>query len=188
MTGMLGPMKRIIWVLGLCLWGWGCSDRTKAEALLPKPPVLKLEAVVDSSGERRLVAIHPEKDSQFAVMVLSHSSVVKTLKKRFPKDTTFQTLQVLQRENSRWVFFQAFDARSRVDHYWDIDKNELYSRSFPLAGGKRNSSKNVTDKLAISKLIAEREGLTHLLPLQRPVRHESSLHRLVRRLRPSRAA
>ena len=38
------------------------------------------------------------------------------------------------------------------------------------------------------QLMAEREGLTHLLPLQRPVRHESSLHRLVRRLRPSRAA
>ena len=38
------------------------------------------------------------------------------------------------------------------------------------------------------QLMAEREGLTHLLPLQRPVRHEGSLHRLVRRLRPSRAA
>ena len=37
-------------------------------------------------------------------------------------------------------------------------------------------------------LMAEREGLTHLLPLQRPVAHESSLHRLARRLRPSRAA
>ena len=37
-------------------------------------------------------------------------------------------------------------------------------------------------------LMAEREGLTHLLPLQRPVPHESSLHRLARRLRPSRAA
>ncbi|HEV2798071.1 MAG TPA: hypothetical protein VGV65_10670 [Nocardioides sp.] len=38
------------------------------------------------------------------------------------------------------------------------------------------------------QLMAEREGLTHLLPLQRPVRHESSLHRLARRLRPSTAA
>ena len=38
------------------------------------------------------------------------------------------------------------------------------------------------------RLMAEREGLTHLLPLQRSVRPESSLHRLVRRLRPSRAA
>ncbi|RYC05549.1 hypothetical protein [Nocardioides zhouii] len=37
-------------------------------------------------------------------------------------------------------------------------------------------------------LMAEREGLTHLLPLKRPVTHESSLHRLARRLRPSRAA
>jgi len=37
-------------------------------------------------------------------------------------------------------------------------------------------------------LMAQREGLTHLLPLKRTVRHESSLHRLVRRLRPSRAA
>jgi hypothetical protein len=37
-------------------------------------------------------------------------------------------------------------------------------------------------------LMAEREGLTHLLPLQRPATHESSLHRLARRLRPSRAA
>lgn len=37
-------------------------------------------------------------------------------------------------------------------------------------------------------LMAEREGLTHLLPLQRPVAQESSLHRLARRLRPSRAA
>lgn len=37
-------------------------------------------------------------------------------------------------------------------------------------------------------LMAEREGLTHLLPLQRSVSHESSLHRLARRLRPSRAA
>ena len=38
-------------------------------------------------------------------------------------------------------------------------------------------------------LMAQREGLTHLLPLQRSsVRPESSLHRLVRRLRPSRAA
>ncbi len=37
-------------------------------------------------------------------------------------------------------------------------------------------------------LMAEREGLTHLLPLQRSAPHESSLHRLVRRLRPSRAA
>jgi hypothetical protein len=38
------------------------------------------------------------------------------------------------------------------------------------------------------QLMAEREGLTHLLPLERPVTHESSLHRLVRRLRPTRAA
>jgi hypothetical protein len=38
------------------------------------------------------------------------------------------------------------------------------------------------------RLMAEREGLTHLLPLERTVPHESSLHRLVRRLRPSRAA
>ena len=38
------------------------------------------------------------------------------------------------------------------------------------------------------QLMAEREGLTHLLPLQRTVRHESSLRRLVRRLVPSRAA
>jgi len=38
------------------------------------------------------------------------------------------------------------------------------------------------------QLMAEREGLTHLLPLQRQTPHESSLHRLVRRLRPSRAA
>jgi hypothetical protein len=37
------------------------------------------------------------------------------------------------------------------------------------------------------QLMAEREGLTHLLPLQRTVRPESSLHRLVRRLRPSAA-
>ena len=37
-------------------------------------------------------------------------------------------------------------------------------------------------------LMAEREGLTHLLPLQRPAAQESSLHRLARRLRPSRAA
>ena len=37
-------------------------------------------------------------------------------------------------------------------------------------------------------LMAEREGLTHLLPLQRPAPRESSLHRLVRRIRPSRAA
>jgi hypothetical protein len=38
------------------------------------------------------------------------------------------------------------------------------------------------------QLMAEREGLTHLLPLKRAVSHESSLHRLARRLRPSRAA
>ena len=37
-------------------------------------------------------------------------------------------------------------------------------------------------------LMAQREGLTHLLPLQRSAPPESSLHRLVRRLRPSRAA
>jgi hypothetical protein len=37
-------------------------------------------------------------------------------------------------------------------------------------------------------LMAEREGLTHLLPLTRAVAPESSLHRLARRLRPSRAA
>jgi hypothetical protein len=37
-------------------------------------------------------------------------------------------------------------------------------------------------------LMAEREGLTHLLPLERAVAPESSLHRLARRLRPSRAA
>ncbi len=37
-------------------------------------------------------------------------------------------------------------------------------------------------------MMAEREGLTHLLPLQRGVPRESSLHRLARRLRPRRAA
>ena len=37
-------------------------------------------------------------------------------------------------------------------------------------------------------LMAQREGLTHLLPLQRSAPPESSLLRLVRRLRPSRAA
>lgn len=38
------------------------------------------------------------------------------------------------------------------------------------------------------QLMAEREGLTHLLPLKRTGQQESSLHRLTRRLRPSRAA
>ena len=38
------------------------------------------------------------------------------------------------------------------------------------------------------QLMAEREGLTHLLPLQPSGTRESSLRRLVRRLRTSRAA
>jgi hypothetical protein len=38
------------------------------------------------------------------------------------------------------------------------------------------------------QLMAEREGLTHLLPLQPFGTRESSLRRLVRRLRTSRAA
>ena len=38
------------------------------------------------------------------------------------------------------------------------------------------------------RLMAEREGLTHLLPLQPFGTRESSLRRLVRRLRTSRAA
>lgn len=38
------------------------------------------------------------------------------------------------------------------------------------------------------RLMAEREGLTHLLPLPRFGARESSLRRLVRRLRPGRAA
>jgi hypothetical protein len=38
------------------------------------------------------------------------------------------------------------------------------------------------------RLVAEREGKTHLLPIQRPEAHESSLRRLVRMLRAGRAA
>ena len=38
------------------------------------------------------------------------------------------------------------------------------------------------------QLIAEREGKTHLLPIHRPQPADSSLRRLVRRLRVSRAA
>ena len=35
------------------------------------------------------------------------------------------------------------------------------------------------------RVMAEREGLTHLLPLQRAATHESALRRVVRRLRPA---
>jgi hypothetical protein len=38
------------------------------------------------------------------------------------------------------------------------------------------------------ELVADREGLTHLLPIEQPVRHESVLRRLVRRHRASAAA
>ena len=38
------------------------------------------------------------------------------------------------------------------------------------------------------RLIAEREGKTHLLPISRPRRVETPLRRLVSRLRASRAA
>ncbi|WNG36521.1 hypothetical protein F0U61_24710 [Archangium violaceum] len=150
-------MKRIAWLWCLLIGGWGCTDWTKAEALLPQPPLQKLEAVVDSSGERRLIALYPEKDGQLSLVVLSPSSVVKTLKKRFPKDTTIQQLQLLRRENDRWVFFQAFDAKRRVDHYWDVDKNEFYSRAVPLAGGERTWSKTPPKDHPVQTLMVERE-------------------------------
>jgi hypothetical protein len=38
------------------------------------------------------------------------------------------------------------------------------------------------------ELVADREGLTHLLPIRQPVRHESPLRRLVERHRTSSAA
>ncbi|HET6563495.1 MAG TPA: hypothetical protein VFG72_16630 [Marmoricola sp.] len=38
------------------------------------------------------------------------------------------------------------------------------------------------------ELVADREGLTHLLPIQLPVRHDSALRRLVRRHSASSAA
>jgi hypothetical protein len=149
-------MKRLLWVLCLGLWGVGCTDWTKAEALLPKPPVHKLEAVVDASGEKRLVAIYPEKDTGFAVAVLDPSGVVKTLKKRFAQDTTFQGLQVLRREEARWVFFQSLDAKARGDHYWDVDKNELYSLTSPLMGGGPVVSKQLPRDSPLGKLLEER--------------------------------
>ena len=70
--------------------------------------------------------------------------------------------------------------------------HDFYARSIEAAIGRDDVA--TAEQLAQSyeddaiQLMAEREGLTHLLPLQRRVRHESSLHRLVRRLRPSRAA
>lgn len=38
------------------------------------------------------------------------------------------------------------------------------------------------------ELVADREGLTHLLPIDQPVRHESALRQLVRRHRANPAA
>lgn len=38
------------------------------------------------------------------------------------------------------------------------------------------------------QLVAEREGLTHLLPIRRPATPDTPLRRLVARLRPVRAA
>ncbi len=38
------------------------------------------------------------------------------------------------------------------------------------------------------QLVAEREGLTHLLPIRRPDTPDTPLRRLVSRLRPTRAA
>ena len=38
------------------------------------------------------------------------------------------------------------------------------------------------------QLVAEREGKTHLLPIRRPVRYDTPLRRLVKRLSRSRAA
>jgi len=41
---------------------------------------------------------------------------------------------------------------------------------------------------AAIKLVAEREGKTHLLPIHRPAPHDTHLRRLIRRLSVSRAA
>jgi hypothetical protein len=38
------------------------------------------------------------------------------------------------------------------------------------------------------ELVADREGLTHLLPIEQPVRHESALRRIVRRATSAPAA
>jgi hypothetical protein len=72
------------------------------------------------------------------------------------------------------------------------DLHDAYARS--IEGAVARDDIALAEQLAQSyeddaiQLMAEREGLTHLLPLQRTVPHESSLHRLARRLRPSRAA
>lgn len=72
------------------------------------------------------------------------------------------------------------------------DLHDFYARGIDAAVARDDIA--LAEQLAQSyeddaiQLMAEREGLTHLLPLQRTVRHESSLHRLVRRLRPSRVA
>jgi len=72
------------------------------------------------------------------------------------------------------------------------DLHDSYARSIEAAVARDDVA--LAEQLAQSyeddaiRLMAEREGLTHLLPLQRTVRHESSLRRLVRRLLPSHAA
>ena len=69
------------------------------------------------------------------------------------------------------------------DHYAS-QVNEAIERD-DVAGAEQLAQSYEDDAIL---LMAEREGLTHLLPLQRGVRHESSLRRLVRRLLPSHAA
>lgn len=150
-------MTRLVWCC-LLLGVWGCADWKEAEALLPHPPVQRIEATVDSSGERRLIVLHPDKNEQLAVAVLSRSSVVATLKRRFPKDTTLRQLQWLRRENTSWLVFQAIDAKGRVDLYWNLEQNEFYSRPVSLTGGKRAWAKSPPKGSSALKLMETREA------------------------------
>ncbi|MCF6378304.1 hypothetical protein L2K70_11885 [Nocardioides KLBMP 9356] len=72
------------------------------------------------------------------------------------------------------------------------DLHDSYARA--IEGAVARDDLDLAEQLAQSyeddaiQLMAEREGLTHLLPLQRSTAPESSLRRLVRRLLPSHAA
>ena len=76
------------------------------------------------------------------------------------------------------------DELNELHDFYARQINEAVERD-DLASADTLAQSYETDAV---QLMAEREGLTHLLPLPPFGTHESSLRRLVRRLRPRTAA
>ena len=164
--------------------------------LLRDDRVLASLEIASTRRERRRGLLG--RDGFDGALLIDHARSVHTIGMRFPIDVahldaegTVLRCGTMPRHR---VGLPVLRARQVLEEAWKARPHPDLAESYIGAEDDPLQRVKAAEQLAQGyeddaiRLMAEREGLTHLLPLQRQVPHESSLHRLVRRLRPSRAA